>query len=149
LTTYTHHSELQAITAPPLISTIHKSPQKLLSLFGPSVSSPALPWQRLLTVDVLQLLAPKSSLHRLLYRSDLVAPNFLQDNSSARTTQKHSVSKNTSIVERRFFTAGTYLPSCCPETALVYPPISPCLHRNGCTRDNIYHRNNHNLSKLL
>jgi hypothetical protein len=26
LITYTHHSELQAITAPPLISTIHKSP---------------------------------------------------------------------------------------------------------------------------
>jgi hypothetical protein len=33
LTTYTHDSELQAITAPPLISTIHKSPQHPLSLF--------------------------------------------------------------------------------------------------------------------
>jgi hypothetical protein len=32
LTTYTHDSELQAITAPPLISPIHKSPQYLLSL---------------------------------------------------------------------------------------------------------------------
>jgi hypothetical protein len=31
LTTYTHDSELQAITAPPLISKIHKSPQHLLS----------------------------------------------------------------------------------------------------------------------
>jgi hypothetical protein len=33
LTTYTHHSELQAITALLLISTIHKLPQHPLSLF--------------------------------------------------------------------------------------------------------------------
>jgi hypothetical protein len=32
LTTYIHHSELQAIAVPPLISTIHKSPQHPLSL---------------------------------------------------------------------------------------------------------------------
>jgi hypothetical protein len=31
--TCTHHSELQVTTAPPLISTIHKSPQHPLSLF--------------------------------------------------------------------------------------------------------------------
>jgi hypothetical protein len=37
LATYTHDSELQAITAPPLISTIHKSPQHPLSLFQPAV----------------------------------------------------------------------------------------------------------------
>jgi hypothetical protein len=37
LTTYTHNSELQAITAPPLISTIHKTPQH-----------PAEPFSRLL-----------------------------------------------------------------------------------------------------
>jgi hypothetical protein len=49
LTTYTHDLELQAITAPPLISTIHQSPQHPLSLFQPAVSSPAFPWQRLLT----------------------------------------------------------------------------------------------------
>jgi hypothetical protein len=36
LTTYTHHSELQAVTTPPLISTIHKSPQHPLSLFPAS-----------------------------------------------------------------------------------------------------------------
>jgi hypothetical protein len=34
LTTYTHDWELQAITAPPLISTIHKSPQHPLSIFS-------------------------------------------------------------------------------------------------------------------
>jgi hypothetical protein len=33
LTTFTHHSELQVITAPPLITTLYKSPQHLLSLF--------------------------------------------------------------------------------------------------------------------
>jgi hypothetical protein len=38
LTTYTHHSELQAITALSLISTIHSSPQHPLSLFCPAVS---------------------------------------------------------------------------------------------------------------
>jgi hypothetical protein len=37
MTTYTHDSELQAITEPPLISTIHKSPQHPLSLFQPAV----------------------------------------------------------------------------------------------------------------
>jgi hypothetical protein len=33
LTTYTHDSEVQVITAPPLISTIHKSSQHPLSIF--------------------------------------------------------------------------------------------------------------------
>jgi hypothetical protein len=35
LTTYTYQSELQVIRAPPLISTINKSPQHPLSLFPP------------------------------------------------------------------------------------------------------------------
>jgi hypothetical protein len=35
----THNSELQVTTAPPLISTIHKSPQHPLSLLQPAVSS--------------------------------------------------------------------------------------------------------------
>jgi hypothetical protein len=39
LTTYTHDSGLQAITAPSLISTVHKSPQHTPSLFQPAVSS--------------------------------------------------------------------------------------------------------------
>jgi hypothetical protein len=41
LTTYTHHLELQVITAPSLISTIHKSPEQVPSLFQPEMSSPA------------------------------------------------------------------------------------------------------------
>jgi hypothetical protein len=44
LTTLPYNWELQAITALPLISAIHKSPQHPLSLFQPAVSSPAVPW---------------------------------------------------------------------------------------------------------
>jgi hypothetical protein len=51
LTTYTHHWELQAITALLLIYTIHSSTQHLLRPFQTSVSSPAGPWQLLLTAD--------------------------------------------------------------------------------------------------
>jgi hypothetical protein len=85
LTTYTHDLELQVITVPLLISTIHKSPQHPLNLFQCAVSSPAIPWQWLLTVEILQLHMLKSSLndssfltasfpHRLPYWTDLVTP---------------------------------------------------------------------------
>jgi hypothetical protein len=56
LTTRKHHSELQVITEQPLISTSRNSPQKLLSFLQPAVSSQAVPWQQLLTVEILQLL---------------------------------------------------------------------------------------------
>jgi hypothetical protein len=62
LTTCIHHSVLQVITAPLLISTIHRSPQHPLSLFQPSTSTSAAPYQRPLTVEILQLLAPTSLL---------------------------------------------------------------------------------------
>jgi hypothetical protein len=93
LTTYTHDWELQAITAPLLISTIHKSPQRPLSLFQPTVPSPAVPWQRLLIVEILQLHELRSSLHSLLYRSyslstELRFKRHLAYNLSARTTWK-------------------------------------------------------------
>jgi hypothetical protein len=55
LTTYTHYSKLQVISAPSLISTIHKLSRQPLSLIQPAVSSPAVPWQQLLTVEILQL----------------------------------------------------------------------------------------------
>jgi hypothetical protein len=88
LITCTHESELRAITAPSIISTIHKSPQHPLSLFQPSVSSSAIPWQRLLTVEILQLQALKSSLHRLPYRTDQALTLHLAYNISTRTTQQ-------------------------------------------------------------
>jgi hypothetical protein len=46
---------LRAITAPPLITINDKSPQHPLSLFQPAVSSPAVPWQHLVTVEIFQL----------------------------------------------------------------------------------------------
>jgi hypothetical protein len=65
LTTYTHHSELEAIIAPSLISTLYKTPQHPLSLFQPDVSSLAFPLQRLLRVEILQLHAFSASLAEL------------------------------------------------------------------------------------
>jgi hypothetical protein len=47
MATLPHDFELQAISAPPLIYTIHKSQRQPLSLFQLAVSSPAVPWQRL------------------------------------------------------------------------------------------------------
>jgi hypothetical protein len=84
LTTCTQSLELQAVTGPSVIPTIAKSPQNPLNLFQPVVSSRAVPWQWLLTVEILQLHMLKSSLnggslptdtflHRLLYKTDLVA----------------------------------------------------------------------------
>jgi hypothetical protein len=71
LTTYTHHSELQVIRAPSLISTFYKSPQHLLSLFQAAVSSPAFPWQWLLTVENLHLHTLRFCLHSLIQNSAL------------------------------------------------------------------------------
>jgi hypothetical protein len=78
LTTCTHDLELQVITAPPLISAIHKSLQHPLSIFQPAMSSTAVPWQRLLTLDILQL--PRSSLVLLPYRTALVDSVLLKVN---------------------------------------------------------------------
>jgi hypothetical protein len=83
LTTYTHDPELQAITAPPLISTIHKSPQHPLSLFQPAVFSSAVSWQRLLTVEIIQLHAVRFHLHSLPCRTQL---NWLSQSQSYFTT---------------------------------------------------------------
>jgi hypothetical protein len=133
LTTYTYNLKLQAITAPPLISTIHKSPQHPLSfLFHPTVSSQAVPWQRLLTVEIFQLHALRSFLHRLPQRTGLVAPIIFV------ITPRYGPSRKLrSSVACISVAAGTCKPSRCPETALLYPPISLSLHNNGCTRYSI------------
>jgi hypothetical protein len=60
LTTYTQDSELQAITAPPSISTIHKSPQHPLSLSSLSLQLYAIHQrfyyeQILCTLDMVEL----------------------------------------------------------------------------------------------
>jgi hypothetical protein len=64
-------SLLQVITTLSLISTCYKTPQHPLSLFQPAVPSPAVPWQRLPTVEILQLHALRSYLHRLPRRTQL------------------------------------------------------------------------------
>jgi hypothetical protein len=52
LPTYTHHSVLQVITASPLIYTLqtNTAPAKAFSSLLPSS---AVPWQRLLTAEIL------------------------------------------------------------------------------------------------
>jgi hypothetical protein len=58
LTPYTHHLELLSP-----ISTLYRSSQHPLSLFQTAMSSTAVPWQRLITVEILQLPALRSSCH--------------------------------------------------------------------------------------
>jgi hypothetical protein len=109
-------------------SQITTAPAKPLS----SLSSPAVPWQRPLTVQILQLHELKSSLHRLPYRTKLEpCPLFITSRHGPH--RKHT----SSIVAFGSVAAGTCLSSRCPETALVYPPISWSLQSNGSTRHNI------------
>jgi hypothetical protein len=53
LSTCTQNSELQVITALLLISTLYKLLLQTLSLLQLVVSPTAVPWQRLLTVEIL------------------------------------------------------------------------------------------------
>jgi hypothetical protein len=61
LPTYTHPSELQVITTVSLVFTNYKTRKHRLSLLQPAISSSAVPWQRLLTVEILHLHALRSS----------------------------------------------------------------------------------------
>jgi hypothetical protein len=90
LTTYTHDWELQAITAPPLSSTIHKSPQHPISLFQSDVFISS-SQQRVLTA-ILQLHVLRSSPHSLPCRTDSQLSLSHAYNISARTLRKHSSS---------------------------------------------------------
>jgi hypothetical protein len=76
LTTYTQHSELQVITALLLISTLYKSEQHLLSLFQPAVSSSAVPWKQLLTLNILQIPVLRFYLQSLPCRIQLSTDNW-------------------------------------------------------------------------
>jgi hypothetical protein len=134
LTTYTHDSKLQAITAPSLISTIHKSSQHPLSIFQPAMSSPAVPRYRLVKSGDSSASRAQASLHRLPYRTDSVAPIVF------KITPRHGPRRNTRFqhtLVRRFVAVGMCLPSCCLEMSLVYSPTSRSLHSNGSTRYSI------------
>jgi hypothetical protein len=89
LTTYTHHSESQVITAPSLFSTLYKSTQH-----PPRLSQPAVFTSRCLAMASN---FPRSgpiftaSLAELKYNANLkltVLPQFFFYNSSGRTTSK-------------------------------------------------------------
>jgi hypothetical protein len=91
LTTHTHDSELQALT-----TLIHKSPQHPLNLIQPAVFSPAIPQQRLLTMEILQFHALKQFLHNLPCRIQLstnwVAPFIFKITPRYGLCRKHSSS---------------------------------------------------------
>jgi hypothetical protein len=166
LTTYTHDSQIQVITSPPLISTIHKSPQHPLGLFQPAVSLPAVPWKRLLTMEILQLHALKSLFTdshtelscNLVPCLQHLGTDHTENNSSSvvsgfvaaemclprrceasprRGRQKTPFLSCRTVVAFVCVAAGTYLPSRCPEKALVHPLFSRSLHSSGSTRYNI------------
>jgi hypothetical protein len=125
LTTYTHDSELQVIRAPPLISTIHKSPQQPPSLLQPAVSSPAVPWQRLLTVEALKLYTLRFYLHRLPCGIAYHLTLSLAYNISTRTTRRlHCYSLSVALLRICCLATGTCLQSPCPETVSVYRVIT-------------------------
>jgi hypothetical protein len=79
LTTYAHDSELQAITAPSLISPIHKSPAARAKPFSACHVFTIRFLTTFLAVEILQLHALRSSLHRLAYRTEL---NWTQPSQS-------------------------------------------------------------------
>jgi hypothetical protein len=147
LTTYVHHSELQAIITLSLIYTLYKS----LAHAKSSQSSLDVSWQRLLTVEILQLLAlrfliaaARAELNSLNYSAissqtplqsstelptltKLDCPSCLLYNSSARTTSKTP-----------FFCCCVHV--CFGWNMFTEPLIRNgrlfirLLHSNGCTR---------------
>jgi hypothetical protein len=122
---YTHNSELQAVTAPSLIYTLYKSPQHMLSLFSACCVFTIRSLATALTVEILQLHALRSSLHRLAYRilyqlrTNLVGPFVFKITPRHGPHRKHRYF----IVACVFVAAGTWLPSCCPETGCITPFI--------------------------
>jgi hypothetical protein len=145
LTTCTHHSELQVITALLLISTIYKS--------QPAVSPSTSPWQRP-PVEISQLQALRTSCHSRLCRTLvncqlnycalssephfqrstelptlnwLDCPNCLLYNSSARTTSKTPLFY---FCVRVRFRGNVFIEPFLRNGSLFIR----LLHSNGCTR---------------
>jgi hypothetical protein len=116
------------------LHTLNKLLTLPLSRFQPAVSSPAVSWQWLLTVEILQLHALKSCLNG----GSLPTASFLTHfrTEQARLPQLSSlqplctapvgntVSNGTSIVACVSIAAGTYLQSRCLETNVVSEPFA-------------------------
>jgi hypothetical protein len=109
-------------------SQITTSPLRLFQL---DVSSPAVPWQRFLIVEILRLHELKSSLHKLQYRPDWVAHIVF------KITRRYGPRRNTPFptvplsLRVDIVAAGTCLPSRCLEKCLVYSRISRSSHSSG------------------
>jgi hypothetical protein len=154
MTTYTHHWELQVITALSLISTLHKS-------LAHAMSSPSLldvSWLQLLTVEMLQLLALRSSYHsrpwrtqhtqllRHLFSASVAELNWLD--CPSRLLYNHfsgTISKTPFfIVALEFVSAGMYLPNRCSETAVclfaysIAKAVLVILFRGLCLATGLY-----------
>jgi hypothetical protein len=88
-------------------------------------------WRFLVTVPTMAIPLPPDQ----VLSSQAPIQNWLSSNLVTRHKphRKHS----SSIIPFKSDAAGTCLPSCCPETALLYPPIPRSLHSNGSTSCNI------------
>jgi hypothetical protein len=89
--THAHYSEPQVITTPLLMSVLHTSLQQHLSCFQIAVSSPAVPLQRLLTVEILQLLALTSYLYSLPCRTAYELTTYSTPRLAAISCQPHNL----------------------------------------------------------
>jgi hypothetical protein len=148
LTIYAHHSELQVITALSLTSILYKSPRHPLSLFPACCVFVSVPWQRLLTVEILQFHALRPYLDSLPCRTLLSTDNY-----SAVSSQPHLQCSTELVAPILFFitpwrgprrqhpvfsvacvtvAAGTCLPIRCLKTGCITPLFILLLHRNGC-----------------
>jgi hypothetical protein len=105
------HTQLETTSNYGATANLHNSQITTAPAKPFTVSLPAVTWQRLRTVGILQL--PRSRSSRLATISQLMY------NILARKTQKHPVSSVAYVT----VVAGTCLPSRCPETGMVYPSI--------------------------
>jgi hypothetical protein len=107
-----------------------RSPQHPPSLFKPAICSPIVSWQRLLTVEILQLHALRSYLHSLPCRTQLGRPRCLQDNYSARPTQK----TQPLYCCRGVFTASFHSNGRCADHIKHRSSIVACVYVAGLTQ---------------
>jgi hypothetical protein len=140
--THTQDSEVQIITAPPLISTLYKSPQHPLSLFptccvfinrslstasdsGDSSASHAIRFH-------LHSLPCRTQFSSDNWLTNLVAPIVFHITTLHRLSRKRLFNSN-SIVMCVFTAAVTCSRIRCLETGCITPLFIRLLHSNGCT----------------
>jgi hypothetical protein len=127
---FTDHLYIQLKTTSNYSTTanLHTS-QITTAFFHPAVSSAAVPWQRLLTVEILQLHTLRFSLHSLPCRTQLNSQLTLSlaYNISAHTTQKHHFncySPTVVLLKICCLAMGTCLLSQCPEMLFTESLVS-------------------------